>query len=262
MKLNHDIAVEWWMDHLAGNLQKDKKAILDEYLEVHKTLANELQDTETYWLNMEALNTPEPSTVMDQRFDAMLAGYQQATPGSGFQWSIILSWFKQNWQVGLSAMAVGILIGVFIINGTDKDVKSLNTEVQDMKKLLMLTMIEQPQAQERIKAVSLTSELPAVDTKVTDALISTLNHDQSINVRLAALEALVAYGDQIKVRTALIRSIATQQSPLMQVALADAMIMLREKSALKPFEQLLESDEVNDSVKSKLKSTIETLQSI
>merc|ERR1712072_359159 len=152
---------------------------------------------------------------------------------------------------------MGLVIGIFFIPKQQNDVADLTAGVQKMKEMLMLTMIEKPQAQDRIKAVNLTKELPNVDTKVTDALISTLNQDESINVRLAALEALIPYGKQSEVRQALIQSIKLQNSPLVQVALADAMIMLQEKAAVESFKDMLQSEDVDESIKPKLQSTIE-----
>lgn len=262
MKINDDIATEWWMDYLSGNLTDSQKSELEQYLLEQPELAEELHAQADIWSSMENLEKPEPSPAMDERFEAMLAGYQQAAPKRMFRWELLSLWLKNNWQVGFSALAIGLLIGVFFINGPDQDVANLSAEVLDMKKMLMLTMIEKDQPQDRIKAVNLTREISKADSKVIHALISALNQDQSINVRLAALEALVPYGAQSTVREALIRSIATQDSPLLQVALADAMIILQEKSAVESFSKMIESDTVNESVKSKLKSTIETLRSI
>jgi len=76
------------------------------------------------------------------------------------------------------------------------------------------------------------------------------------------LEALSPYGKQSEVRQALIQSIKLQNSPLVQVALADAMIMLQEKAAVESFKDMLQSEDVDESIKPKLQSTIETLRSI
>ncbi|MEQ8469604.1 MAG: HEAT repeat domain-containing protein [Marinoscillum sp.] len=262
MKIDDNTAAEWWMDHLAGNLSPEHKIQLDQYLSEHKVLAEELEAEAAIWERMGDLDSPAPSASMDQRFEAMLAGYQSASSTRTPGWSLIRSWFVSNWQVGLGALATGLIAGVFFINGPDQEVRSLSAEVQEMKKVLMLTMIAQPQAQDRIKAVNMASELSSGDSKVIEVLISTLNSDPSINVRLAALDALLPYGNQSEVREALVRSIGIQDSPLLQVALADAMIALKEKSAMDSFHKMITSDTVNESVKSKLKSTIETLRSI
>ncbi|WP_421891413.1 HEAT repeat domain-containing protein [Marinoscillum sp.] len=262
MKLNKDLATEWWMDDLAGQLDAERKLQLETYLSENPDLASELRETQTIWTQMETMETPEPGESMDVRFQAMLSGYQSAASKQSFDWTFLTQWFRSNWQVGFAALVIGLVIGTLVIPRPNQEVNQLASEVQEMKKMLMLTLIEKPQAQERIKAVNMVSDMPRSDEKVIDALVFTLNQDPSNNVRLAALEALMVYGNNSNVREALVSSISTQESPLLQVALADAMILLQEKSAAAQFSKVLSSPKVDDSIKSKLESTIQTLKEI
>lgn len=261
MKLNEEQAIAWWMDHLAGTLDKEKKILLEAYLNENPTLSEELNETASLWDQMGDLKVPEPSKAMDHRFEGMLTGYRTAASG-GFRWSLLTRWAQANWQVGFASLVIGMVIGIFLVSRPNQEVLALTSEVQDMRKMLMLTLMEKPQAQDRIKAVNMTSDMPGADQKVIGALTSTLNHDPSINVRLAALEALLAYSNQPNVRESLVSSIGMQQSPLMQVALADAMIALQEKSAAEEFSKVLNSPGLNESIKPKLESTIQTLKEI
>lgn len=120
-------------------------------------------------------------------------------------------------------------------------------------------MLENPTATERLKAVSYTQELNKVDDKVIDALLTTLNSDPNENVRLVTLEALVQLGNYPKVREGLVQSLMKQESPLVQVALADAMVKLQEKRSVKEFKQLLQKENLNKAVKGKIEKTIQVL---
>lgn len=264
-EINDDVAIVWWADLLEGNLDNEKKVLLEQYLSSHPKLAKELKDEQIIWDQLESIEVPEPSKAMDRSFYSMLEGYQSASANRSVFSDLIEKisyWLNANWQVSLSALTIGLVIGFFVLPKNNGDVSELASEVQDMKKLLVLSMIEKPRAQDRIKAVNMVSEIPESNHTITMTLISTLNNDKSMNVRLAALEALMTYASHSFVREALVRSITKQESPLMQVALADAMIDLQEKSALKPFSQLLDSTLVEESVKSKLESTIKTLKEI
>jgi hypothetical protein len=95
--------------------------------------------------------------------------------------------------------------------------------------------------------------------KVTNALIQTLNQDENVNVRLAALDALKPYARDSSVRAALIRSISKQESPLVQISLAELMVALQEKSAVKEFEKIVESDSTPADVKKRIKENMEVL---
>ncbi len=87
--------------------------------------------------------------------------------------------------------------------------------------------------------------------KVTGALLQTLNNDENVNVRLAALDALRPYVKNSEVRQDIIRSIAKQQSPLVQVALAELMVELQDKSSVKELEKILNNKKTPLDVKEK-----------
>jgi len=262
MELNKQKATEWWMDHLAGELDEAQEAELMGFLKQNPALAEELEQSSSLWTQMDTVHTPEPSPAMDQRFEAMLTGYQSARKTPSFSLDMLWMWFFRNWQVGLASLIIGLAVGFLVAPKQNDKVDELASEVHDMKQMLMLTMIEKPQAQDRIKAVSMVSEIREADSKIIQSLISTLNQDKSVNVRLSALDALMSYGQKPEVRQALIESINKQDSPLLQVALADAMVALQEKSAVQPLNEVLSSPQLDATVKAKLQSTINTLKEI
>jgi len=98
-----------------------------------------------------------------------------------------------------------------------------------------------------------------VSSKVTNALIQTLNNDPNVNVRLSALEALKPYVRNDQVREQLVQSIGRQDSPLVQVALAELMAALQEKSSVKALEQILKSDSTPGDVKKRIEESIKVM---
>jgi hypothetical protein len=124
---------------------------------------------------------------------------------------------------------------------------------------MVLTLISQSSATDRLKAVGYTSELQQADERVVKALLFTLNHDENINVRLVTVEALSRFADDPTVREGLVRSIMQQESPLVQVALADAMVALNEKRSVAPLRELLRQQGTDVYVKEKLESSIRIL---
>jgi hypothetical protein len=140
-----------------------------------------------------------------------------------------------------------------------QNVEQLSADVQEMKQLMLLAMLENPTATERIKAVNYTQELNNVDNQVIEALFTTLNFDQNENVRLITLEALVELAHNPKVRAGLVKSLLKQESPLMQVALADVMVKLQMKTSVKEFKELLKKENLDKTVKIKIERTIGAL---
>lgn len=205
---------------------------------------------------------PEPSGDLDHRFYQMLALEKRSK--SSFSWREFFSWPQLAPKFALAAvmLVIGVSIGYFIKPQTtlpDSQMAELSQQVVDLKEMMMLSMLEKESATERLKAVSLTSDMNSASQKVTNALLETLNNDENLNVRLAALEALKPYGGNSQVREALIRSIGVQESPLVQVALAEAMAELRVKSSVKELEKILKSDKTPDDAKSRIKQSIDIL---
>ncbi|HNP08876.1 MAG TPA: HEAT repeat domain-containing protein, partial [Cyclobacteriaceae bacterium] len=87
----------------------------------------------------------------------------------------------------------------------------------------------------------------------------TLNEDGNVNVRLAALDALRPYVRESNVREAIIRSIASQSSPMVQVALAELMVELQEKKSVKELRKLLEEEATPKDVKQRIEESIQVL---
>lgn len=205
---------------------------------------------------------PEPTADLDHRFYQMLALEKRSK--SSFSWRELFSWTELAPKLALASvmLIIGVSIGYLIKpqgSSSNDQMAELSQQVVDLKEMMMLSLLEKESATERLKAVSLTSEMNSASQKVTDALLETLNNDENLNVRLAALEALKPYGRNSEVREALIKSIANQDSPLVLVALAEAMVQLQVKSSVKELEKIMKSDKTPADVKSRIKQSIDIL---
>jgi hypothetical protein len=208
------------------------------------------------------LKFPEPTGDLDHRFYQMLA--LEKGSKSSFSWREFFSWPQLAPKLALAAvmLVIGVSIGYFIkpqASSSNNQMAELTQQVVDMKEMMMLSMLEKESATERLKAVSLTSDMNSASQKVTNALLETLNNDENLNVRLAALEALKPYARDSKVREALVRSISVQESPLVQVALAETMAQMQVKSSVKELEKIMKSDKTPADAKSRIKQSIDIL---
>ncbi len=206
-----------------------------------------------------AIQDPSPSLRLDDQFYHMLSKEKQA-PRQSFTFTLpSWQWLAPRLAFSVVLIAAGFASG-YLMRGSDKsEVQMLSQEVSELKEAMMLSMLQKESATDRLKAVSLTSEMDRASRKVTEALFETLNQDESVNVRLAALEALKMYSKDGKVREGLIRSIAQQESPLVQVALAELMGALQLKKSVKEFDSILKSDKTPEEVKTKIKENINVL---
>ncbi len=206
------------------------------------------------------MESPVPSIQLDDQFYAALAKEKKALKSKN-------SFSMPDWNFLFPRLAlatvlilIGFSAGYFVQSPSKKnEVSQLTEEVSELKEMVMLTLLEKESATQRLKAVSLTSEMEGASEKVTNALFAALNKDENVNVRLAALDALKAYSKDGAVRTKLIESIVVQDSPLVQMALAELMVSIQEKKSVGALRQLLQSEKTAKEVKSKISESIEVL---
>lgn len=207
------------------------------------------------------LNDPQPSMNLDDKFYSSLREEKKRVARESFSFSL------PNWNILIPRLAFGFVLVVVGFTGgyllqrpsSSGEVQQLTQEVSDLKEMMMLSLLEKESATDRLKAVSLSTEMNQVSQKVTAALFKTLNEDENANVRLAALEALTAYSKDSEVRKELIKSISIQDSPLVQVALAELMVAIQEKKSVKELQKLLQNEKTPKEVRTKIKNSINVL---
>ena len=229
--------------------------------------AKRLAEYESLLRAVDEMEVPEPSAEMGQKFQAMLEEAKKArfleerepvrrhSPFFGPRPSLL-----PRLAVALSLIVVGWFLGYQVTPRPERvRIDLLASEVQEMKKTVMLAMLENSSAAERMKAVQFAQELAGPDEAVLNALARTVNDDPNVSVRLMAVDALAHYAAYPKAREALIQSIVWQESPLVQLALADVMLALSEKRAVEPIRRIIASPMVDYSVKPKLEATVRQL---
>lgn len=232
---------------------------LEQLIESGEVELTQLENLDKLENSLASMDLGNPSMGLDDRFYAMLAAEKKKSANWSFEmptWSSLLP--------RLAFASLFTLLGVagsylFFGRSATPEVQQLTQQVGELKEMMMLSLLEKESATERLRAVSLTSEMNTVSTNVTQALIQTLNNDENVNVRLAALDALRAYVGDTAVRVALIQSIGQQSSPLVQVALAELMAAIQEKKSIKEFEKILEGDGVPEDVKKRIKENLKVI---
>jgi hypothetical protein len=120
-------------------------------------------------------------------------------------------------------LAVGLVAGWMAHDlrrgGDDSTLRALRQELNDTRELAVLATLNQPLAADRLMGVSDAAGLSRQNPLVRNALVRTLLHDSSVNVRLAALDVLRRDAAQPDVRTALQQAVVAEGSPLVQLEL-------------------------------------------
>lgn len=233
--------------------------LIEQLIESGEVSLTQLTDLHRLEMALESTDAGSPTLRLDDQFYSILAQEKRKQQKPVFQlpdWSTLLPRFA----FAASFLIIGF-VGAYVFIGrmATPEVQQLTQEVSDLKEMMMLSLLEKESATDRLRAVSLSSEMDQASTKVTDALLKTLNNDQNVNVRLAALDALRPYVRDSSVRMALVKSITQQESPLVQVALAELMAALQEKKSIKEFDKMLKNKNTPEDVKRKIKENLQVL---
>ena len=258
---------------LTDSLDEFQRKEIERHLEGCADCMKEFEAAKKIWDLMSEIPQPEPSETMRSDFDTILSHYKgelvvKKNPNGEWIKKLREYWSLQaqpRLAFSLLLIALGLIGGYFLHEpgqsavSYNRQIDSLSSQVSDMKQIMLLSLLNDPSASQRIRAVSYTDEISNVNLKVIDALFTTLNGDPNVNVRLATLEALIKLSGEPRVREGLVRSIDLQDSPIIQSAIADAMVKLQEKSSVKSLQKLLKRKGLNQMVKINIGKSIQKL---
>jgi anti-sigma factor RsiW len=216
------------------------------------------------WGKLSMLPAEPAPARLRSRFEAMLNAYQEG------RWEhdklkeqksklapvwAISDWFRApaaQMAFAMVFLIAGLLIGRMLEKpqaASNNEIASLHQEVTSMKQLVVLSMLQQQSASERLQGVNWSLQVNHPDPEILSALLHTLRADGSVDVRLAALDALRRYNTEPKVRKGLVEALQTQQSPLVQIALIDALVDLHESDAVQHIKQFEQTPNLNPTVR-------------
>ena len=267
--MQHQEFIDMQMDYLSGNLTEEQRDSFEKYLQANPEAVKEFHGLKQSWERLYVLQAPEASKSMDQNFYAFLDQEisKQKVARPSFWEKLKEYLFERKMSISMAQLAfavalllIGIMLGSNMKDGTSlpQELQTVNDseEVEDLRAQLVMSLIEQPSASKRLQAVNEVNKLSEVTERIIQALLKTLNHDPNANVRLAALESLIQYVELPEVREGLATSIAHQDSPLVQIALADLMVNLQETGAIESMKKLLQRPEIDKTVKQKIEESI------
>ncbi len=247
-------------DYLQGSL----KAEQDDLVEQHIAECGDCREEVAIWKKLSLLPVEQPSAGSRERFEAMLRAYQtgrndKASTGSEREKRAPMwNWLRSPvgavaWSVAL--LVIGVFAGSYFGNRTahsnsgQDEIAAMHTELTNMRQMVVLSMLQQQSASERLQGVSYSRREDQLDPQVMSALVHTLRYDGSVDVRLAALDALSRHGAQPQVHKGVVDALQEQQSPLVQVALIDLMVEWRDPDAAQRLRNFVQTPNLNPTVR-------------
>lgn len=153
--------------------------------------------------------------------------------------------------------ASGVASGV--ASSVPQQLGAMQKEIKEMKEAMLYSLIDNESASQRIKAVGYVEEMSNPDQKVIQVLVSTLNHDKNVNVRLAALYSLATFADNRSVRDSLVTSLPKQTEPMIQVMLINLLAEKKDSRAIAPIRDIISNKNTLPAVKDAAQRSLKTM---
>jgi hypothetical protein len=226
------------IDYIDGRADAAERAAIENELlhnEAVRGLYNQL--TEVIGAMNEA-GVLEPSGKVRANFEQALQEEiaSQARPTK----TVFFSPVVYRVAAGFVLLMVGLAIG-YKINQSNVEadrLARLEKELEEHRQMMLAMMDNQLSASQRMIGVSVAYEMEKPDDEIVNVLVKTMNEDVNTNVRLAALDALGKFSNEDQVRNELISSLKTQKDPVVQIALIQLLVTMKEKGVLNQLEKI------------------------
>lgn len=253
-------------EYLAGRLSADEARSFEAALSGDAELQIEVEELRAAWQGLGLIPQAQPSAAMRARFYQRLhdieSGRSPAVRGGFAWWKPGLSGLVRQITIVLALFCVGMYVGRLTVSerAATGDAAQLQGQIQSLRETVALSLLDRQSATSRMEGVTWGSQVTHPNQDLLSALIGTLQHDPNTNVRLAALDALENFSNEAPVRQALVNTLSNQDSPLVQIALIDALVHMRERDAAGAFRKLSTEANANAAVRQRAQWALKTLR--
>ncbi len=238
------------IDYIDGKLNEEEKAGIERELSANEDAYKLYEQTREVIRAIDKSAQLEPSVKLKKGFDELLkAEMAQQKPVTAK--TIFFSPMIFRAAAAIALVLSGVAIGFWINKNQQREVELAKMKEQmEQIRSLMLTQLENKEsASQRMIAVSQVMEIEKPDNGIVQALVKAMNEDPNTNVRLAALDALSKFHQEPQVRKELIKALSKQKDPLVQMALIQLMVQMKEKGIVNDLKKIVDDNKTMKAVK-------------
>jgi hypothetical protein len=207
------------------------------------------------------------SSRLRARFYRELAAFEAALAKAPPLWERADSWLAAFWpstrvaQAAVAAFTLLVGVGLGLTLRRESEIEGLQRQMSTMGQTVALALLDHTAATERLRGVSLGAAALEVSDDdaaiaIADGLLEVVGYDPSENVRLAAVEALARIADRPRVRAGLVDALQRQDSPMVQLTLADLVTASGDGSAEQAVRELLRREDLEPAVRQRLEQLL------
>lgn len=240
-------------EFIDGKLDEKISAVVKEHLESCETCRALHAQMQSFLHFTDSFTEIEPPEDMKSEFMEM-AGLNESATEKVLR---LPTWAK----VAASVLIVaGTFAAGFLSGSKNKEISNMQAELASMKQEVMLAGLRDYSGPQKIQAVYDISSSGQTSSSLIEALVYTMNSDNNVNVRLAAINALSEMMDNNeKVKTELIKSLSVQDNPLLQISLIQVLTESGVKEAKDEIESISNDENTNEQVKEYARNMVKTI---
>ena len=243
------------IDYIDGKGTEQERAMVESELAHSKSSYALYEQLREVMATMDKVKTLEPSGKLKMEFENALQTEMAAQKKTK---TIFFSPVIYRAAAAVLLVMAGVAIGNWINNNKqqEKELAELKQQVDENRRVMMAMMENQQSASQRMTGLSVAYQMDKPDDEIVSVLVKTMNEDPNSNVRLAAMDALGKFSKETNVRNALIQSLSTQKDPIVQIALIQLLVKMKETGVVKQLEQMTKDASTMKAVKDEAYSGI------
>jgi hypothetical protein len=228
------------IDYIDGRLSTSDKVIAEQELARNEQARHLYAQLKEVMEVMDRSAKLHPSASLQRSFDQML----KTEMGSAAKSTKVVFFSPAFYRAAAAVLllVVGGGAGYLISNYQRQQDKlaKIEKELMDTKNLMIAMMGNDQSASSRIQGVNVALRIEKADNEVVNALVKAMNEDPNANVRLAAVDALSKFYNDPVVRRKLIDALSTQKDPIVQIALIQLLVNMKEKNVVNDLKKLVD----------------------
>jgi len=263
--MNCEQISEQLIDYIDLKLDSDTSRLIEKHISECANCQKEHGELQQLFGEIKEKHELQPDSKIRNNFMQLISDEKKQQGTKVIRLTIPLKRIAWQSVAAIALLLTGFLSGYQVRNNTHNEtvateqLTEMKNDVDEMKRIMVINLLKNESASQRIKAVNYSEEISRPDSKIIEALINTLNSDKSTNVRLAAVYSLARFKSNETVKDAFIATLNKQDDPMVQIVIINMLVEIEEVKAVEELNILLKNKDLNKEVKQQAEMGIEVL---
>jgi hypothetical protein len=227
------------IDYIDGKLNDPDRKMIENELVQNSDTKKLYEELRVVINAMDHAATLQPPSSLKTSFESMLKK-EMASEKKGKVVFFSPAFYRVAAAVTLVVIGGGLGYWISKYQDQQEEIARIKTEMEATKNMMMALIQNDESASKRIQGVNVAMTIEKSDPQVVKALLKAMNQDPNTNVRLAALDALSKFYSDPAIKNELIEALSTQKDPVVQIALIQLMVKMKEKTIVNDLKRIID----------------------